>query len=77
MQAQHAEIERIAARFVQANFNLKTAFQEWIVSPFYRADGLATGAANPQRLTELGDIGLAQDARPGAARAQSDGRLRK
>ncbi len=59
-QAQHAEIERIAARFVQANFNLKTAFQEWIVSPFYRADGLAPGTMNPERLTELGDIGVAR-----------------
>ncbi|HEV7404312.1 MAG TPA: hypothetical protein VGO11_15325 [Chthoniobacteraceae bacterium] len=58
--AQHAEIERIASRFVQAKFNLKTAFQEWIVSPFYRADGLSTAAANPQRLTELGDLGLAR-----------------
>jgi hypothetical protein len=57
-QAQRQEVKRIAARFTQENFNLKTAFKEWIVSPFYRADGGTT--ANPQRRAELADIGLAR-----------------
>ena len=59
-QAQRQEIEGIAARFVKANFNLKEAFKAWAVSPFYRADGLASVAANPERKAELDDIGLAR-----------------
>ena len=33
---------RIAARFREDEFNFKVAFKEWALSPFYRADGLAT-----------------------------------
>jgi hypothetical protein len=58
-QAQHAEVERIAARFVAANYNLKEAFQQWIVSPFYRADALENPELTPQRRAELADIGVA------------------
>jgi mono/diheme cytochrome c family protein len=58
--AQRQEIERIAAQFVAADFNLKVAFKEWAVSPFYRADGVAMTAANPERQTELADLGLAR-----------------
>src|SRR5579863_7504447 len=36
---QRRQIERIAADFAQANFNLKQVFRDWIVSDFYRADG--------------------------------------
>ena len=57
-QAQRKQIEAIAARFAQTGFNLKNAFKDWIVSNFYRADGLATVAANPSRRAELDDIGL-------------------
>jgi hypothetical protein len=57
--AQHAEVERIAARFVEARFNLKEAFQEWIISPFYRAENLETTELTPQRRAELADIGVA------------------
>jgi hypothetical protein len=59
-QAQRKEIEGITARFVKANFNLKEVFKAWAVSSFYRADGMATVAANPQRRTELNDVGLAR-----------------
>ena len=59
-EAQHQEIERIAARFAKTNFNLKEVFKAWAVSSFYRADGLATGALNPQRRAEMDDIGLAR-----------------
>jgi hypothetical protein len=55
---QRKEIERIAARMVADNFNLKTAFKEWVVSEFYRADGLATAATDPKRQAELDDIGV-------------------
>jgi hypothetical protein len=57
-QEQHREVERVAARFRASNFNLKVAFKEWAVSPFYRADGLATAAADPTRRAELDDVGL-------------------
>ena len=57
-QEQRCEIEAIAARFVAANFNLKSVFKDWGISDFYRADGLATAAASPQRRAELDDIGL-------------------
>lgn len=58
--AQHEEVGRIAARFVEAKFNLKEAFQQWVASPFYRADSLATPNSTPQRQAELADIGVAR-----------------
>jgi hypothetical protein len=57
-QEQRCQIEVIAARFAAANFNLKNVFKDWAVSEFYRADGLATAADDPQRRAELDDIGL-------------------
>jgi hypothetical protein len=57
-QEQRRQTEAIAERFVQSGFNLKTVFKDWIVSDFYRADGLATAITNPQRRTELDDVGL-------------------
>ena len=57
-QAQQKQIETIAARFAQTGFNFKSVIKDWVVSDFYRADGLATAAANPQRRAELDDIGL-------------------
>ncbi len=59
-QAQRKDVEEIAARFAKANFNLKEVFKAWAVSPFYRADGVATASANPRRQAELEDIGLAR-----------------
>ncbi len=58
--AQHEEVGRIAAHFVEAKFNLKEAFHAWVASPFYRADGLATPDLTPQRRAELADIGVAR-----------------
>ena len=55
---QRKEIEGIAKRFAAANFNLKLAFKELAVSPFYRADGLATVAKEPARQAEIDDLGL-------------------
>jgi hypothetical protein len=45
---QHRLTEAIAERFAQSGFNLKGVFRDWVLSDFYRADGLAiavTGAA--------------------------------
>lgn len=58
--AQRAEVERIVGLLVNANFDLKEAFKAWAVSPFYRADGVSMANADPQRLAELADIGLAR-----------------
>jgi hypothetical protein len=57
-QAQRKQTEAIAARFAGNGFNFKSALKDWILSDFYRADGLASVAASPQRKAELDDIGL-------------------
>lgn len=55
---QRRQTEAIAERFTKTGFNLKMVFKEWILSDFYRADGLATAADDPCRRAELDDIGL-------------------
>jgi hypothetical protein len=55
---QRKQIEAIASRFAQNNFNFKSAIKDWILSDFYRADGVTTAAANPSRRAELDDVGL-------------------
>ncbi|MDB5354848.1 MAG: hypothetical protein JWN24_1301 [Phycisphaerales bacterium] len=57
-QEQRKQIEAIAVRFASSGFNLKGVFKDWIESEFYRADGLASAAATPQRRAELDDVGL-------------------
>jgi hypothetical protein len=57
---QRKQVEAIAVRFVAGGFNLKGAFKDWVASDFYRADGLATAAADPARRAELDDVGLAR-----------------
>jgi hypothetical protein len=55
---QRRQVETIAAKFSKSGFNLKTVFKEWVVSDFYRADGLATAVKDPCRRAELDDAGL-------------------
>lgn len=55
---QRREVEKIAEHFAAADYNLKVAFQDWVVSDFYRADGAASAELNPERRAELDDIGL-------------------
>jgi hypothetical protein len=57
-QAQRKQTEAIATRFAQTGFNFKEVIKDWVASEFYRADGLATAAANPSRRAELDDLGL-------------------
>jgi len=57
-QEQRRQIEAIAERFGKSGFNLKSVFNDWIASDFYRADGAATAIDNPRRRAELDDIGL-------------------
>lgn len=55
---QRKQVEAIAERFAKNKFNLKNVFKDWIVSDFYRADGLATIAKEQCRRAELEDVGL-------------------
>jgi hypothetical protein len=55
---QRKQTEAIAERFAKSDFNFKSVLKEWVVSDFYRADGLATVAADSKRLAELDDLGL-------------------
>jgi hypothetical protein len=57
-QEQRRQTEAIAGRFAGSGFNLKEAFKDWIVSDFYRADGVATALNDPGRRAELEDVGL-------------------
>ncbi len=59
-QTQRDELEQIAARFAESNFNLKVVFKAFVKSDFYRADGLATAIDDPRRLAELEDVGVAR-----------------
>lgn len=55
---QRRTVEDIAERFAASQFNLKQVFKDWVVSDFYRADGLETAELEPCRLAELDDAGL-------------------
>jgi hypothetical protein len=55
---QRRQVEAIAARFAKNGFDLKGVFKDWVLSDFYRADGLAAAAKDPCRRAELDDLGL-------------------
>jgi len=57
-QEQRKQIEAIAMRFSRTGFNLRSVFKDWVVSEFYRADGVATSIADARRRAELDDAGL-------------------
>lgn len=56
--AQQSEIESIAIRFVESNYNFKTVIKAWILSGFYRADSVADNPRNRERIAELKDLGV-------------------
>ncbi|MBX7211868.1 MAG: hypothetical protein K1X78_26415 [Verrucomicrobiaceae bacterium] len=56
---QRKQTEAIATRFAKNGFNFKAVLKDWVMSDFYRADAVASVAANPARRTELDDLGLA------------------
>jgi hypothetical protein len=55
---QRRQTEAIAARFARNGFNLKGVFKDWVLSDWYRADGLATALKDPCRRAEMDDVGL-------------------
>ena len=57
-QEQRQQVEAIARRFVDGGFNFKDSIKDWVLSDFYRADGLATAATTPAREAELSDVGV-------------------
>ena len=57
-QEQRRQVEAIARQFVDDGFNFKGLIKDWVLSEFYRADGLATAATTPARQAELSDVGV-------------------
>lgn len=57
-QTQRKVVQAIAARFVESGFSFKQLIQDWVVSDFYRADGLKASENSPERLMELDDVGV-------------------
>lgn len=55
---QRRQIESIASRFAADGFPFKQVIKDWVLSDFYRADGLADADVTPQRQAELEDIGI-------------------
>lgn len=55
---QRRQVELIAQRFAESEFNFKQAIKDWVLSDFYRADGLQQELGSPERLAELDDIGV-------------------
>ncbi|MCA9179688.1 MAG: hypothetical protein KDB14_34770 [Planctomycetales bacterium] len=57
---QRRQLEAIAARFAQNEFDFRGVIKDLVVSDFYRADGLAAAGASDERLAELEDVGVAR-----------------
>lgn len=55
---QRRQTETIACRFSESGFNFKDVIKGWVLSDFYRADGLATAVTTPERAAELDDVGV-------------------
>jgi hypothetical protein len=56
--AQQHEIQAIATRFVSSNYNFKTVVKDWVVSDFYRADGLKDAEYSSATMASFEDIGI-------------------
>lgn len=57
-QVQRKVVQSIAAKFIDSGFNFKQLIKDWVVSDFYRADGVKASETSPERLTELDDVGV-------------------
>ena len=56
--AQQHEINAITTRFAESNYNFKSVIKDWVLSDFYRADGLSKPASSPERVAMLQDVGI-------------------
>ncbi|MBX9681688.1 MAG: DUF1592 domain-containing protein [Gemmataceae bacterium] len=56
-QEQRKQIEAMADRFANGDYNLKGVFKDWVASEFYRADGVVAGL-DKNRQAELEDVGI-------------------
>lgn len=56
--AQQKQIDSIAASFKESNYNFKTAIKDWILSDFYRVDGLSSRITSAERVASLEDVGV-------------------
>lgn len=56
--AQQEEIEAITTRFAESNYNFKSVIKDWVLSDFYRADGLSKPVCSPERMAMLQDVGI-------------------
>lgn len=57
-QVQRKVVQAIAAKFIDSGFSFKHLIKDWVVSDFYRADGVKASEISPERLTELEDVGV-------------------
>jgi hypothetical protein len=57
-QVQRKVVQAIAAKFIDSGFSFKQLIKDWVVSDFYRADGVKASEISPERLTELDDVGV-------------------
>ena len=55
---QQNEIDSIATRFTISNYNFKNVIKDWILSDFYRANGLKNASYSRERMAALEDIGI-------------------
>ena len=56
--AQQREIERLACRFIESNYNFRELLCDWVLSDFYGVDELDAGTTTAERMAELEDVGL-------------------
>lgn len=57
--AERAMIAQVAADFVAASYDFKEALKSVVKSDYYRVDGLESATADPRRLAELNELGIA------------------
>ena len=57
-QAQQHEMDTITTKFVASNYNFKEVIKDWVLSDFYRADGLSKPVSSAEQMAMLQDVGV-------------------
>ena len=57
-QAQQHEMDTITTKFVASNYNFKEVIKDWVLSDFYRADGLSKPVSPAEQMAMLQDVGV-------------------